>query len=115
MSLRDQILAAQDIKEEILNVPEWGVSVLIRGLSARQRARLLQDAIDARGRPDLEKIYPELAILTVHDPDTREPVFKPADRENLAEKSGAALERIAQAAMRLSGLRPEDLEMAEKN
>jgi len=104
MLLRDKILAAKDIQDEVVDVPEWGVKLLVRGLTGRQRARLLQNAVDANGNVDLERIYPELVIYSVYDPETGEQVFKPADRDALADKSGAALERIAQVAMRLSGL-----------
>lgn len=115
MSVRDKILKANDIKEKEINIPEWDVNVLVRGLTGRQRAKLLQDAVDAKGKIDLEKIYPELAIFSVYDPATNKPVFESADRDILAEKSGAALERIAQMAMSLSGLQPESLNIAEKN
>ncbi len=115
MSLRDKILAANDIQEETVEVPEWGVKLLVRGLTGRQRARLLQNAVDTSGKMDLERIYPELVIYSVYDPETKEQIFKPADRDALADKSGAALERIAQVAMRLSSLTPEAVKEAQKN
>lgn len=115
MSIREKILSAQDIREKEINVPEWEVNVLVRGLTGRQRAKLLQDAVDTKGKLDLEKIYPEIVIFSAYDPETGKPVFEPADRDILAEKSGAALERIAQAAMGLSGLHPDSINEAEKN
>lgn len=114
-SLREKILNAKDIKSEKVKIPEWDVTVEVRGLTGKQRARLLQDAIGEDGKPDLERIYPELVILSTYDPETGEQVFQPADRDALIEKSGAALEKIAQVAMRLSGLQPDALKEAEKN
>jgi len=34
---RDQILQAQDIARETVSVPEWGGSVLVRGLTGQER------------------------------------------------------------------------------
>jgi len=115
MSLREQILEARDIQEELVEVPEWGVKILVRGLTGRQRAQLLQNAIDVAGRVDLARVLPELVIYCVYDPETKEQVFKPADRDMLLEKSGTVLERIATTAMRLSGLTQEALEEMKRN
>jgi hypothetical protein len=115
MSLREKILAKQDIQEQIVEVSEWEVSILVRGLTGRQRAKLLTEAVDEKGKPDLQKIYPELVILSSYDPETKEKVFQPTDRDAVVEKSGAALEKIAQVAMKISGLSPETAREAEKN
>lgn len=114
-SLRERILSASDIRRETVQVPEWGVAVEVRGLTGAQRAKLMKNGFDARGTADFEKLYPELLIVSSFDPQTGEPVFTEADRDALNAKSGSALERVAQAAMRLSGLSPEAAEQAEKN
>jgi len=114
MLLRDKILQVKDIQEETVDLTDiWGVKLLVRGLTGRQRAKLLQNAVSTKGDVDLERIYPELVIYSVYDPDTGEQVFKLADRDALADKSGAALERITQVAMRLSGLTPEAVKEAK--
>ena len=116
MSLREQILGARDIQEELVEIPEWGgVKVLVRGLTGRQRAQLLQNAVDTAGKVDLVRILPELVIYCVYDPETRQQVFRPADRDALLEKSGIVLERIATVAMRLSGLTPGAMEEMKQN
>lgn len=114
-SLRDRILGASDIRRESVRVPEWDVVVEVRGLTGSQRAKLMKNGFDARGGADFEKLYPELLIASTFDPETGEQVFSEADRESLNGKSGAALERVAQAAMRISGLSPDAVEEAEKN
>ena len=114
--LRDKILAIKDIPEEIVEVPEWdNVRLLVRGLTGRQRAILLQDTMDAKGKLNFQKLEPELISLCALDPDTKEQVFGKGDLDALAEKSGAALQRVAQVAQRLSGLEPQAMEEAEKN
>lgn len=113
--IREQILGAKDIRSETVAIPEWGVTVEVRGLTGTQRARLMKNGFDARGTVDFERLYPELIIASVFDPETGEPVFGEADREALNAKSGAALEQVAQSAMRISGLSPDAGAQAEKN
>lgn len=115
MSLREQILTCPDIRREEIRVEEWQATLQIKGLTGKERAQLLSSAIGKDGRTNFERIYPELVILTACDPETGKPVFERADRDALNEKSGAALERIAQVAMRLSGLSAAAIEDAEKN
>lgn len=112
--LRERILEAKDIKEELLYIPEWDASVLVKGLSGKQRARLLATTT-AGGKPDIEKIYPEIVVMCVCDPETGQNVFTVADKDVINNKSGAALELIATKAMSLSGLTPESMEDLRKN
>ena len=114
-SIREQILGAKDIRSESVAVSDWGVTVEVRGLNGTQRARLMKNGFDARGVVDFERLYPELIIASTFDPATGQPVFEEADREALNAKSGAALEQLAQAAMRISGLSPDAGTVAEKN
>lgn len=109
-SLRDKILAAQDIQSEPVYIKEWGVTVDVKGLTGRQRAILLQDVVSARGKIDMQKLYPQLIVMSTFDPETGEPVFHAGDIDAIAEKSGAAQEAIAQVAMRLSGLKADETE-----
>lgn len=103
-SIRDKILTAKDIKSEQVHIEQWDVTVEVRGLTGRQRAILLQDVVSPKGKIDLQKLYPQLVVMSTFDPDTGEPVFQAGDVDAIAEKSGGALESIAQVAMRLSGL-----------
>lgn len=106
MSLRDTILDADDIRTSDLEIPEWGVTVRVKGMSGRERMRLVE-ATQAKTR---EHFYSDILISLVVDPDTGEKIFDPADRDRLADKSGAALERIAQEAIRLSGVSVDEAE-----
>lgn len=114
MNLREQIFQASDLKEEMLDIPEWQCRVLIRAMTGADRAHLLQHNMLRNGQPDLVKLYPSLAIASMRDPETKELIFKPEDRDSLGRKSGAALERVAQAAMKLNGMLPEQLKEAEQ-
>ena len=110
MSLREKILECKDIQSELLEVPQWGVTVEVRGMTGRQRAILLQNTMDKKGNMILQKLYPSLVIATSFDPETGEKIFMDGDFDAVSEKSGGALETIAQVAMKLSGLNPEEVE-----
>ena len=44
MSLRDKILAAEDIASELVEVPEWGCIIEVRGMNGADRSRILEAA-----------------------------------------------------------------------
>ncbi|WP_134705090.1 hypothetical protein [Ammoniphilus sp. YIM 78166] len=114
--LREKILNAKDIKEENVPVSEWEVEVQVRGLTGSARAKILSACVDTQtGAMDFEKLYPELLIASVYDPETGEKVFADADRDALNGKSGGALEKVAQVAMKLSGFNQAAVKEATKN
>lgn len=115
-SLRNRILEAKDIKEEVIEVPEWeNAKVQVRGLTGKQRAKLLNAVAGSTGKPDPEKLYPEIMVMCCFDPESREPIFTPADKEAINSKSGIVLERIAQMVMSLSGLTEQSMAELRKN
>lgn len=114
-NLRSQILNADDIKEEIVEVEEWGCKILVKGLTGKARSEILNEAISQDGSFDFTKVYPDLVIGTSYDPETEERIFQKEDRDMLNEKSGAALEKIAEIAVKLSGLKEAAQEKAVKN
>jgi len=107
VSIRDQILAKQDIPSEMVDVPEWGVKVEVRGMTGAERTRIMDKATQNAGDVNLQFVYPEIVIATAFDPETGEQVFKPSDRDALLAKSATALDRIAAVGMRLSGFTAE--------
>lgn len=103
MDLRNRILSASDLTTETVEIPEWDVTVSVKTMTGGERARIMQLAADAGGRIDFEKVYPDIVIGCTYDPQTGERVFDWNDREALMLKSGAAIDRIAQVGLRLSG------------
>lgn len=114
-SMRNAILAVDDIPTEMVEVPEWGVTLLLKGMNGKQRAAFLKSATDAQGNVSFDRFYAELVIASAYDPESGEQVFEAADRDALNEKSGRALERLASVATRLSGIGGGDLEEAKKD
>jgi len=104
VSLRDQILEADDIERSTVHVDQWGVDVEVRTMSAVQRSRMLQACTLGDGNIDLDRLYPMLIIACVFDPDSGAPVFTDDDMQVLQEKSAASIEAVATVAMKMSGM-----------
>lgn len=115
MNLRDKILAAEDIPSETLEVKEWGVTLLLKGMTAGERIKLMQNAYDQTTQQvNMAAVYPDVVVSCVHDPDTGEALFTMADRDALMAKSSAAIESIAAVGLRLSGIGADEQDEAGK-
>ena len=106
MSLRDKILQSVDIPAETVEVPEWGVSVEVRGMSGADRVRIF-DTIAVDGEVKAGTLYVETVLVTAYDPETGGRVFDESDRTALMEKSAQAIDRLARVGLRLSGMEGE--------
>jgi len=116
MNLKDSILSAQDIPEETLEVKEWNVTVLIKGMTAGERVKLMQSAFNQdTGQVNMAAVYPDVVVSCVHDPESGEPVFTDSDKDALMGKSSAAIESIASVGLRLSGIGKDEKDAAGKD
>lgn len=111
MSLKEKIFAAQDITKESLEVPEWGVTVEIRSMTAVERANLTETTT-TDGKVKIAELYAAVVIASVYDPTTGLPLFTNQDREAILSKNGAVIERLAQKAMGTSGMTEKAVEEA---
>lgn len=118
MSLKEKILQAQDRKEKKIYIPEWDVKVLIRELSALERATALSKSYKADGTLDIANLYLYVVVYGLYDAETKERVFNPNKAEDilaLGAKNGAVIENIAKEIMALSAMNFGAIEEAEKN
>jgi hypothetical protein len=109
---KQQILEAPDIKKELVAVPEWGGEVYVKGMSGSERDNFEAAIIERRGkatRVNLKNIRARLAAACICD-EQGNPLFTPADVEDLADKSAAALGRVYDVASRLSGIGEADID-----
>jgi hypothetical protein len=114
---REQILNANDLPAEDVEVPEWGGVVRVRALTGAERDAFEAAIIKVRGKRvdfHLENARALLVAMSVVDEDGNR-LFSDEDVKALGRKSAAALDRVASVAMRLSGLTQEDLEELTKN
>jgi hypothetical protein len=110
---KEDILKAEDLTTEEVDVPEWGGSVLVRGMTGRERDALevsMRDERTGQRRPDaLANIRSKIVARCVVD-DEGVRLFADADIAALGEKSAAATDRLFDVASRLSGMSDDDQE-----
>jgi len=85
-------------------IAEWEVEVEVKSMTAGERSKLLKTASDDKGNMNFEKLYTDIIIMTVYDPETHEKVFTEADRDIINTKNSACIEQLSKVALELSGL-----------
>jgi hypothetical protein len=111
MSLtRDQILAADDLPREAVDVPEWGGRVFVRTLNGLQRDGF-ETAVKDKAKVETLVI---LAVRTVCD-ETGNLLFSDADVAALLEKNADVVLRICEVALRVNAINKTDIDELEKN
>jgi len=113
--LYDKIKNVDDIKKEVVHVSQWDCDVEVRTMSGLERAMLLGRCMDKDNNVIQDKFQSGVLIACLYDPETGEKLFSEADADWLIKKSSGAIEKLAGAAMRVSGLTREAMETAEKN
>lgn len=116
---RDAILKAQDLRRELVDVPEWGGEVYVRGFTALEKEEVEMRSMqmvdiatgqikDARQMAGLKAWI--VARCVVDSDGVR--IFTDADMDGLQGKNAEVISRLADVAGRLSALGVEE---AEKN
>ena len=109
---RDDILKAQDIKIELVEVPEWGGQVYVKGMTGTERDAFESSIVQTRGKNssvNMVNIRAKLAAQTICD-EAGERLFSDADIRALGKKSANALQRVFDVAQKLSGITSDDVE-----
>ena len=113
MLTKDQILAANDLTKETVDVPEWGGPVFVRVLTGAERDAFESEAVGDR-RVGKSNVRAQLCARAICD-ERGDRLFSDDEVGALAAKSAAALDRVFEAASRLNGLSGRDVEELEKN
>lgn len=114
---REQILRSDDIQTKVVDVPEWGGEVVVRGLTGIQRDNWEASMSQQRGGRMIVDTYnfrARLVIACCID-ETGELLFQPADADELGAKSGAAINRVFEVAAELSGLTKATIDEMTEN
>lgn len=102
------ILAASDLTTEDVNVPEWGGTVRVKGMSGTGRDAFEESLFTGTGadrKQDLRNIRAKLVAATLID-ENGERMFEDSEVSELGAKSAAALARCFEVAQRLNGMNP---------
>ncbi len=105
-----EILAADDRKRELVEVPEWGGSVYVTQVTASERTRLERLMLDDKGRPlpteEINRVITMgMCALCIVD-ETGGKLFTLDDINALGEKSANAVLRVYDVVDRLNGISP---------
>ena len=113
-SIREQVQAAEDGSADLYEVPEWGVTVEIRSMTARSRAHFVAEMASEDGTvggvndPDrIIGMWWHVIGQTCFDPESGERAFEDGDQEWLFEKNARVVNDLANACMEASGLTEE--------
>lgn len=107
-----EILAVNDTQEAIVEVPEWGGSVRIVGLTGSERDRYEAWVIQGKGKNrdiNLAQSRAKLVMMCARDADGNR-LFDEAQVVALGKKNAKALQRVFDVAGDLSGLDDDTLE-----
>jgi len=116
--LRSQILAVADSPVEEVDVPEWGVTVGIKSMTAAARASVMelaqggQDGLDAG---HVQAMWGKTLVSCLVDPDSGDPIFTNDDMAALMDKSAAVIERLWQQCFTNSSMMEDDVDEAGKD
>jgi hypothetical protein len=114
---REGILKAEDLKKELVEVPEWGGDVYIRCMTGTERDTFESEAYTVKGKNveiNRENFRARLLVRVVVD-DKNERLFSDKDIASLGAKSAKCLDRLFTVAMRINGLSHDDVEELTKN
>lgn len=102
------LLAKQTLREEYVDVPEWGARVKVRELSMGSYQAVQEKASNNRGEVDQGKLSAYLVIAGIVEPDLGDDAY-----EWVRGQSMRAINRILDRILDLSGLGAGALEDAE--
>jgi hypothetical protein len=118
MSLsREAFLKPVKVPTEVVNLPELGGTVTVRGMTARGRSEFEKQFQTASGKPSKMRqaeIRERLVVACCIDGDGN-PLFTDADVEQIGKQSASIVERIVDVAQRLCGMSSADIEDIAKN
>jgi hypothetical protein len=110
---REVILAKRSLKQETVDVPEWGGAVIVQELTGAERDAFEASCVQKRGKRSYDtnfaNLRAKLVVQTVRSVDGSR-LFADADTDAVGQLSAAALNRLFEVAQQLSGMTNEDVE-----
>lgn len=116
---RDMLLKPVERPTETVELPELGegVSVIVTGMTAKERADFDNQFTSRKGEPMLKRVAEgrERLVVACCRSENGSKMFTTDDVAQLGKQSVIVIERIVKAAQRVSGIGEDDLEEAAKN
>lgn len=116
---RELFLSPSKVPTERVPLPEFGEGAYINvhGMTAKARGQFEQQFQTKGGKQSarrLQEVRQRLLVACCRD-DEGNPVFTPDDIDAIGEQSSAVVERIVNVAMRLCGMKDDDIETLAGN
>jgi len=106
----EAILAAPDISEEDMFIPEWNCTIRIRSLTKAQQHAIRSEA--SRGQKNQEP-NPERVEMLMFLSGVTQPQFSREHYSQLLNKNTGVIDRVIQKIAKLSGADPKAVEEAK--
>lgn len=114
MLSKDDILKAQDMKQEVVDVPEWGGKVIIQSMSSKARDEWEMTMINQNEKNKMDNIRATLVAACLVDEEGNN-IFSSKDIAALGKKSAKVLDKLFAVAQKVSGIGENDVEELAKN
>lgn len=99
----EDIVAAQDLAEDTIDVPEWGGSLLVRAMTKQRQIEIRDEGVGEKGLTEL-LMFAACVI---------EPPFTAADVTILRGKAAAVFDRVMRRILELNGANAGAVEQAK--
>lgn len=110
---REQILAADDLRVDVVDVPQWGGEVRLREMNGVVRDELNAEIVACGGQVSLVKFRQLVVALSVVD-DAGELIFGLAGFDTVRAKHPGIIDLLAERAIVLNGLGDKAVDDAKK-
>jgi hypothetical protein len=114
MLSKSQIFAAEDMRLEKVEVPEWGGHLFVRNMDGKARSRYEYQVKQASKSGNFSGVREKLVAMVACDEQGRLLFDEDKDIEALGKKSCHVLDRICTAALKVNGISAEDVDELKK-
>ena len=115
---KNEILKADDLACDVVDVPEWNGKVRIKMLTGTERDAFEQGILSTnrsgQAKRNLSNIRAKLSALSIVN-EEGERLFTDGEMFQLGRKSAKALDKIFDACQHLNGMTEDDVEDMAKN
>lgn len=108
------VLNANDVEIQPVDVPEWGGRVYVRTMSADARGEWEDLVFDDAGKPKKDHFRANLVVVTCCDA-AGTLLFRPDQAAALSAKATGPIERLYDAAAKLNKIRKQDVDAEKKD
>ncbi len=115
MLSKDEILKADDLVKELVDVPEWSGSVYVRTMSGAEREKFEDTSKRFKGKTLSSLEYLVSLLVSCLCDDKGKLLFTEADIKPLTGKNTTIIMRLYDVALRMNGLRADDVKELAKN